>query len=121
MQARVVPAAADQGIPLGLGRNKAVVAAVVVTVSVEVCAVEPLKFVSEAGESAQVAGSLEATGVIAHVRATVAVNPPAGVTLIVDVLPVDAPGATVMLPLLETAKLGGTAVTVTEPAPAALL
>src|SRR5580658_1939776 len=99
MQASMAPAAAYQEVLLCLGwSNAAVVAAVELTVSVEVCAVEPLKFVNETGERAQVAGSLAAVGVMAHISATVAVNPPDGVTLIVDVLPVAAPGLTVMLP-----------------------
>ena len=99
----------------------AVVAAVVVRVSEEVCAVVPL-IVTEAGESAQVAESLAAAGVMAQVRATAPVNPPEGVTLIVEVLPVVAPGLAVMFPLLVRAKLGGgAAVTVIEPVPVALL
>jgi hypothetical protein len=83
-----------------------VVAAVVDTVNVAVCAVVPLKFVNEAGERLHVAGSLAAVGVMAQVSATVPVNPPDGVTLIVEVLPVVAPGLTVMAPLWPGRKTG---------------
>jgi hypothetical protein len=82
---------------------------VVVTVSVEVT-----PGVIEDGERLHVAGSLVAVGVMAQVRVTVLLNPPDGVTLIVDVLPLVAPGATLMSPLLERAKVAGAAeVTVT--------
>jgi hypothetical protein len=80
---------------------------VVVRVSVEVTAVAPL-IVTEAGESAQVAGSLAATGAMAQVSATGPVNPPDGVTMIVEELPVVAPGLTVMLPLFVRAKVEAT-------------
>ena len=75
----------------------------VVIFSVDVCAVAPL-MVTEVGDRAQVAGLLAAVGVIAQVRATAPVNPPEGVTLIVEVLPVLAPAATEMAPLLVRAK-----------------
>lgn len=88
--------------------------------SVEVCAAVP-EIVTEAGESAQVAGSLAAVGATAQVSATAPVSPPDGVTVMVEVLPVVAPGLTVMLPLFERAKLGVAAVTVMEPVPVALL
>jgi hypothetical protein len=74
-----------------------VVAAVVVIVSVEVWA--PLAIVTEPGDMLHVAGSLDAFVVNAQDNATVPVNPPEGVTVIVEVLPVVAPGATLMLPL----------------------
>src|ERR1039458_8417159 len=107
-QASVAPPAAYQGVPRSLGRTKAeVVAAVVATVSVEVCAVAPL-MVTEAGERLHVAGSLAATGLTAQVRATAPVSPFEGVTVIVELLPVVAPGTTVMLPLLVKAKPGAT-------------
>lgn len=86
--------------------------------SVEVCAVAPV-IVTEAGESAQVAGSLAAIGLMAQVSATAPVKPPDGVTVIVEELAVVAPGLTVTLPLFESAKLG--AVIVTEPVPVAPL
>ena len=88
----------------------ALVAAVVVTVSVEVWAVAPL-IVTEAGETLHVAGSLAAAGLTAQVKATAPLNPPDPVTLMVAPLPVVAPGLTVMLPLLLRAKLGGTTTT----------
>ena len=106
--AKLEPPAAYQGIPLRLGRsNAAVVAAVVATVSIDVLAVAPL-IATEAGESAQVAGSFAAAGAMAQVRATAPVKPPDGVTLIVEELPVVAPGITVMFPLLVRAKVGAT-------------
>ena len=85
----------------------AVVGAVVVRVSVEVPVVAPL-IVTEVGESAQVAGSLAAAGVIAQVSATAPVNPPEGVTLIVDVLAVVAPRLTMILPLFVRSNAGAT-------------
>jgi hypothetical protein len=80
-----------------------VVDEVVVAVSVPVCAVV-LLIVTEVGERLQVAALVAPDGVLvtAHVSATVPVNEAAGVTVIVAVLPVVAPGATVMLPLLES-------------------
>ena len=48
---------------------------------------------------------------MAQVSATAPVSPPDGVTVMVDVLPLVAPGLTVMAPLFESAKSGG-AVTV---------
>ena len=112
-QARDAPAAANQRDPLSLGRvNAAVVVEVVVTLSVEVCAVAPLR-VTEVGERVHVAGWLAAVGVTAQVRATAPLNPPDPVALMVAVLPVVAPALTVMLPLLLSAKLGEAAETVT--------
>jgi hypothetical protein len=81
-----------------------VVAAVVLMVSVAVCAVVPLT-VTVAG-MLHVAGSFEAFVVNAQLRFTVPVKPLFGVTVIVEVLPVVAPGATVMAPLLATPKPG---------------
>ena len=46
---------------------------------------------------------------MAQVRATVPVNPPAGVTLIVDVFPVVAPGLTLIFPLFVMAYDAGAA------------
>ena len=112
-QANVAPAAAYQGTPPVFGWTKAaLVGAVVTTVSVEVWAVAPL-IVTEAGETLHVAASLAAAGLTAQVKVTAPANPPDPVTLIVDPLPVVAPGLTVMLPLLLRAKPGGTAFTVT--------
>ena len=64
----------------------------VYTVSVVVCAAAPL-IVTEAG-MLHVAGSLAAAGVMAQLRLTVPVYPPDGVTVMVEVFPVVAPGAT---------------------------
>lgn len=74
----------------------------VVTASVDVKADVPV-MLTEVGDRAQVAGLLAAVGLTAQVRATVPVKPPEGVTLMVEVLPVVAPAATVMAPLLERA------------------
>jgi hypothetical protein len=93
--------------------RSALVAAVVEMDSVAVAGVVPLK-VTEDGETLQVAGSVEALLVNEQVRLTVPEKPPdPGVTVTLDVLPVVAPGATLMLPLLDIEKVGGTAVTVT--------
>jgi hypothetical protein len=73
------------------GRTRALVAAVVVTVSVEGCVVVPLN-VTEAGASVHVGGSLAATGVMEQVRFTVPEKPFSPTTLIVALLPVAAPG-----------------------------
>ena len=82
---------------------KAELAAVVFTVRVIVCAVQPL-MVAELGRL-HVAGSLAAVGVIAQLREIAPVNPPDAVKLIVDVFPVVAPGATLTaVPVME--KLG---------------
>jgi hypothetical protein len=120
-QARPTPPVVYQGDLPALERsNDAVVAAVLVMLSVQVCAAAPV-IETDAGESAQVAGSLVAVGVMAQLSATAPVNPPDGVTLIVEVLADVAPGLTVMLPLFERAKAGATVVTETEPVPVALL
>ena len=109
--ARAVPPADGQNSLLV--RLRALVGAVVETVNVEVSAEVPVMS-TEAGERLQVAGSLAAVGVTAQVKATVPVNPPDGVTLMVDVLPEVAPAVTVMLPLLVRANepVGAAVVTV---------
>jgi hypothetical protein len=84
-----------------------VVAAVVEMVSVEVCAVVPEKPVSDAGDRLQVAGSLAALVVKAQVRATVPVNPACGVTEMVEVLPVVAPGVAMVTAVPPMVKVGG--------------
>ena len=67
----------------------------------------PLEMLTEVGLSEHVAGALAAVGVMAQLRPTEPVNPPDGVTVMVDVpLP---PLVTVMLPLLVRAKLGAVA------------
>jgi hypothetical protein len=78
----------------------------VVAVSVEVTAVVSL-IVSEDEERLHVVGSVAPEGdvVTAQVSATVPVNELVGVTEIVEVFPVVAPGLTVMLPLLVSVKL----------------
>jgi hypothetical protein len=81
-----------------------VVAAAVVMVSVAVCAVVPL-IVTEVGETAQVAGLVAAFDVNAQVRLTAPVNPPDGVTVMVEVLPVVAPATTLIAALLLKAKV----------------
>jgi hypothetical protein len=79
-------------------------AAVVFMVTVVVCTVETLTVI--AAGSPHVAGSLLATGLIVQLRAIVPVKPPDGVTVIVDVFPVMAPGESVIaVPAME--KLGG--------------
>jgi len=70
------------------------VAAVVPIVRVEVCADVPLRLTDD-GERLHVAWSLVAVGLMEHVRLTVPKNPPdPGVTVMVEVFPVVAPGAT---------------------------
>jgi hypothetical protein len=71
----------------------ALVAAVVVIVSVDVCAAAPV-IETEGGDKAHVTGSLSAMELTEQIRLTVPVNPFAGVTVIETVLPVVAPGAT---------------------------
>jgi len=68
------------------------VAAVVFTVNVADCAVVPL-MVTVVG-TLHAGGSFAAVGVMAQLRLTAPVNPYHGVTEIVDVFPVVAPGAT---------------------------
>jgi hypothetical protein len=61
-------------------------------------------------------GMLHVTGLVAplgevvtaQLRSTAPVNPPAGVTLIVEVLPVVAPWVTTMFPLFDSERPGGT-------------
>jgi hypothetical protein len=70
---------------------------VVLIVSVEVCAVFPL-IVTEGGAKLHVAGSLAAAGLIEQCRPTDPVNPFDGVTEIVMVFPVVAPGSMLIEP-----------------------
>jgi hypothetical protein len=83
-----------------------VVVDVVAAVNVAVSGDVPL-IVIEAGERLHVVGLTAFAGavVIAQLRVSVPVNEFDGVTVIVEVLLVVAPGATVMLPLLVSAKL----------------
>ena len=84
-----------------------VVVDVVVTVTVAVTAVA-LTTLTEL-VTPQVAGLTAPDGMVvtAQLRLTMPVNPPLGVTLMVDVLPEVAPAAMEMLPLLPSVKLGG--------------
>jgi hypothetical protein len=94
-----------------------VVDAVVLTIKVPVPAEAPVMLTGDELPKLNVGGSVAPLGldVRAAVNVTLPVNPPLGVTVIVEVLPVVAPELTVMLPPLDRAKLGvGTnAVTVT--------
>jgi hypothetical protein len=74
-------------------------------VSVDVPAAVPVIFTGVV--TAQVPGLLAAVGVIAQVRLTFPVNPPAGVMVIVAASPVVAPAPKLIAPLLVSAKLGG--------------
>ena len=75
----------------------------VVAVSVEVCAVELLLKVSDDEERLHVVAYEAPDGAVtAQVSATVSLNELDGVTVMVEVLPLVAPGATVMAPLLES-------------------
>jgi hypothetical protein len=78
----------------------------VVAVSIVCCAVVVLN-VSEVGERLHVVGLVAPEGevVTAQLSVTDPVNELPGVTVMVEVLPVAAPGATVMLPLLARVKL----------------
>ncbi len=84
--ASAVPAAGRHA-----GWIRSLVAAVVVTVSVDVCVVVPLN-VTDDGESVHVGGSIAATGAMEQVRFTVPEKPLVPTTLIVAVFPVEAPG-----------------------------
>ena len=79
---------------------------VVFAVRIDVCAVELLK-VTDAGERLQVVGLVAPEGelVMEQVSVTVPVNELAGLTVILEVLPEVAPGATEIFPLLVSVKL----------------
>jgi hypothetical protein len=83
-----------------------VVEDVVAAVRTEVCAAV-LLIETEAGDRLQVVGLIAPDGelVTEHARVTVPVNELAGVTVILEVLPLVPPGVTDMLPLLERVKL----------------
>ena len=110
-QANAAPPAAYHCVPLDFGRTKApVVAAVVETVSVPVPFDAPVMLTGEVEPKLKVGGSVAPDGLFARtaLRATLPVNPPLGMTVMVAVLPVVAPGELmVMGPLLVSAKLGG--------------
>jgi hypothetical protein len=79
---------------------------VVVAVRMELCAAV-LLIETEAGDTLQVVGLVAPEGELdtEHVRATVPANELDGVTVMVEVLPLVAPGVTEMFPLLERVKL----------------
>lgn len=113
-RAKTAPPADDHNELAGL--LSAVVAGVVFTVNTSVCAVVPL-MATDGAARLHVGRSLAPEGelVMEQVIATAPVNPPAGVTVIREVLPVVAPGLKLILPPLVRAKLGGAVtLTVTE-------
>ena len=77
--------------------NALLVAAVVEIVRVAVPAAVPVMYTGEVEPKLKVGKSEAPDGLeeIVAVRAILPVKPPAGVMVIVDVLPLDAPGATV--------------------------
>ena len=119
MQARATPPVVYQGTPLRLGRTRAaLVAAVVVKVSVAVPAEVPVMLTGLVEPKLKVGGYRAPAGleVTAAVSVTLPLKPPAGVTVMAEVFAFVAPGETVTaVPL--TVKLGGGAVTVTEVVP----
>ena len=79
---------------------------VVLAVKTDVCAVALVK-VTEVGERLQVAGLMAPEGALVTEQesVTVPLNELAGVTVMVEVLPLVAPGATEILPLALSVKL----------------
>jgi hypothetical protein len=123
-QARAAPPAAYHEGLRELGYTRvAVVAAVVETVRAAVPAVVPLMLTGVVDPKLKVGGYCAPAGldVRVAVNTTLPVKPPAGVTVMVDIFPVVAPGVTVtVVPL--TVKVGFTAVvTVTCAVPVALV
>ena len=100
--ARVAPPADGQKSLNGWLRA---VASVVETVNVAVCAVVPF-IVTEDGWMLHAAGSFAAAGVIAQLRLTAPVKPLDGVTKIVEVFPMVAPGS-IVIAFPVTANVGG--------------
>ncbi len=124
MQARVAPPAAYQGTPGRVGNVRAaLVAAVVEMVRVAVPALIPVILTGLVVLKLKVGRCCAPAelAVTAAVSTTLPVKPPLGVTVIVELFPVVAPGATeTAVPL--TVKLGFIAVvTVTEFDPDPLL
>jgi len=119
IQARAAPPAAYQGTPLRLGRTKAALdAAVVVIVSVAVPAEVPVMLTGLVEPKLKVGGYWAPVGleVTAAVSTTLPVKPPAGVTVMVEVLPVVAPGITVTaVPLTVKPGVGAVIVAVHVP------
>jgi len=99
-----LPVAASLPVTVAL-YDPGVVDAVVVTITVDVCA--PVPVMSTVGPAVQVAGLLAATGVTAQVRSTTPVNPYDGVTVTVPESPVAAPATKLSAPLLVSAIAGG--------------
>lgn len=98
-----------------MGRTKApLVAAVVRTVSVPVPAVVPIMLTGDVVPKLNVGGFEAPEGLVvrAAVKATLPVKPPLGVIVIVEVLPLVAPGFTAMAPPLVRPNEAGAAVTV---------
>jgi hypothetical protein len=124
-QASVAPPAAYQGTPGRLGwTSAALVAAVVVMVRVAVPAGVPVMLAGlvepklKEGRYWAPAG-LEVTEAVS---ATLPVKPPAGVTVMVDVFPVVAPGARVTaVPLTVKLELAGEVTVTAADVPDALL
>jgi hypothetical protein len=117
MQPRAAPPGAYHGTSLCLGYSNALLlAGVVVMVSVAVAAAVPLMVTGLVEPKLSVGRSEAPVGlaVTAALKATLPVNPATGVTAIVEVFPVVAPGARVTA-APEMVRLGGAAVvTVTE-------
>jgi hypothetical protein len=120
IQARAALLAVYQGTPLRLGRTRAaLVAAVVVIVSVAVPAEVPVILTGLVEPKLKVGGYWAPVGleVTAAVSTTLPVKPPAGVTVMVEVFPVVAPGVTVTAVPLTVKLGGGGTVTVTVVVP----
>jgi hypothetical protein len=106
----VLPAAGQKSFSV---RFAALEGAVVLTVSVETCAVFPLT-ITDAGERLHAGGSLAAAGVTAQVRFTVPLNPLLPATEMDAVFPVVAPGWMLIAPLGPPIAKLGAAVTVSD-------
>jgi hypothetical protein len=109
-QANATPPAADHGTPGRLGKARAeLVGAVVEMVRVAVPAVAPSMLTGLVEPKLKVGGYWAPVGleVTAAVSVTLPVKPPAGVTVIVEVLPDAAPGDTESA-VPVTAKVGFT-------------
>jgi len=122
MQAKAAPPAEYQGAWLFCGyARELVVAAVVEMVRVAVAAVVPLMLTGVVVPKLNVGRFTAPDGlvVIAAVNATLPVRPPAGVTLIVEVLPVVAPGAMATAVPLTVKPAGAETITEVVPDPVA--
>ena len=116
MHARAAPPAVYHRSPVNLGcESAALVAAVVVMVSVAVAAPELVTLTGEVEPKLKVGGNWFPAGPDATeaVIVTLPVNPPLGVSVTVEVLPVVAPGMTdTFVPV--RARPGGAVVTLTN-------